>query len=325
MHRISIVVPVYQGSQSLPLLVSEVQNLLRPTTTIAGNSFRVSELVLVDDCGPDNSRAVIAQLASEYDFVKPIWLARNYGQHAATLAGMSATTGHWILTIDEDGQHDPSHIATMLDQAISERAQVCYARPSNSPPHGPFRNIMSRIAKRVSAAIIGSRRPLTFSSFRLVVGGIGRSVAAYAGEAVYLDIALGWIVERTSVIEVEFREESRERSGYTLTTLLGHFWKLLLSSGTRPLRLVSALGVGTAMLGGLLAVYVTVRRIFYDIEIAGWASVLVIILVVGGVTLLSLGVIAEYLGLVVRTAFGKPVYFSVEDPQRSPHYGVAED
>ena len=325
MHQISIVVPVYRGSESIGALVAEIEPLLSPTRTSRGNQFSVVEVVLVDDCGPDNSRLEIARLAEKFSFVKPVWLSRNYGQHAATLAGMSSTTGHWILTIDEDGQHNPTLIGELLDQALSDKAQLCYARASNKPPHGFVRNTLSRLAKRFAAAFIGSRQPLNFSSFRLVLGDIGRSVAAYAGEAVYLDVALGWITERTSIVYVEFRKEMREVSGYTLKTLLGHSWKLLLSSGTRPLRLVSGLGVSTAIIGGALAVYVTIRRIFYDIEIAGWASVLVIMLVVGGVTLLSLGVIAEYLGLVVRTAFGKPTYVAVRNPHKSPHYGITEE
>lgn len=220
MHQVSVVVPVYQGSETLSSLVDEIKSLVSPSTTPSGVRFLVSELILVDDCGPDDSRSTISILADTYSFVKPVWLSRNFGQHAATLAGISATSGKWIATIDEDGQHDPRDIGLMLDKALSERAHVCYAKSSNEPPHGPLRNLMSRCAKVLSSAITGSADPLNYSSFRLILGDIGRSVAAYAGEAVYLDVALSWIADRSSAVRVDFRQERREKSGYTFATLL---------------------------------------------------------------------------------------------------------
>lgn len=104
---ISVVVPVYQGEVTIGQVVDELAHYIQPSISETGLKYVVSEVLLVNDCGPDNSMSVINQLAEKYEWVRPIWLSRNFGQHAATLAGMSSSTSDWIVTLDEDGQHDP--------------------------------------------------------------------------------------------------------------------------------------------------------------------------------------------------------------------------
>ena len=118
-HRISVVIPVYQGEQTLAALVKEIALLAVPTLTAEGHEFQVVELLLVNDHGPDRSDEVIRELAAAYDFVRPVWLSRNFGQHPATLAGMASSSGDWIVTMDEDGQHDPAEIGDFLDVALT--------------------------------------------------------------------------------------------------------------------------------------------------------------------------------------------------------------
>ena len=106
-----------------------------------GTPYRVAEVLLVHDCGPDDSARVMRELEKAHPFARAIWLSRNFGQHAATLAGMASAGGDWIVTLDEDGQHDPAYIGAMLDVALAEQASVVYARPTNEPPHGAVRNV----------------------------------------------------------------------------------------------------------------------------------------------------------------------------------------
>lgn len=258
MHRISVVTPVYQGEWTLPALAREVCELVGPQTTPDGHTWVLTEWLLVHDNGPDGSADTIAALADEFSFVRPIWLSRNYGQHPATLAGMASSSGDWIVTIDEDGQHDPADIGRFLDVAIREQAQLVYAEPTNPPPHGAVRHALSRTAKWVFATFLAGGAVQTFQSYRLVLGELGRSVAAYAGAGVYLDVALGWVVDRISHVDVVLRDEGDRASGYDLRRLLSHFWRLVLSSGTRGLRLVSALGVVFGVAGVGFAAYLVV-------------------------------------------------------------------
>ena len=112
-HKISIVIPVFRGQESLIRLVSEINVLTKIQKTTLGYDYKVNELILVHDCGPDDSYKTIIELEQTYLYIRPIWLSRNFGQHAATLAGMASATGDWVLTIDEDGQHNPEEVSKL--------------------------------------------------------------------------------------------------------------------------------------------------------------------------------------------------------------------
>lgn len=319
-HRISVVVPVYQGAQTLRALIDEILPWTTPRHTPAGRPMVVEEVLLVFDHGPDDSARVIRQLAAEHDVVRPIWLSRNFGQHPATLAGMASSGGEWIVTMDEDGQHDPAAVGGLLDTALDEQATVVYAAPTNPAPHGMLRNTASRGSKWLIAHALSGDNTRSFQSFRLILGEVGRSVAAYAGSEAYLDVALGWIAGEVTTSPVALRAEQGRRSGYRLRTLLSHFWRMVLSSGTKGLRMVSFMGVVFAVLGLALVLYVLASYLFSDVgsEVRGWASTMVVLLFGIGAILFSLGVIAEYVGVAVKTAMGKPPYLIVGDPAAGP-------
>ena len=317
-HRISIVIPVYQGEHTLAALVKEIALLAVPTLTADGHEFQVIELLLVNDRGPDRSDQVIRELAAAHDFIRPVWLSRNFGQHPATLAGMASSSGDWIVTMDEDGQHDPADIGSFLDVALSQGSQLVYADPVNRPPHNMLRNGSSRLAKWVFSTFLTGNNHGVFQSYRMVLGEIGRSVAAYAGSGVYLDVAMGWVAGPTASCPVRLRNEGDRRSGYSTRRLLSHFWRLALSSGTRGLRLVSGLGALFAAGGIAYAIYLLVVRLTSAETPQGWTSTMVLVLVSTGAILFSLGVIAEYVGVAVNMAMGKPLYLIVGDAKDGP-------
>ncbi|WPF83215.1 glycosyltransferase [Sanguibacter sp. 4.1] len=317
-HRISIVIPVYQGALTLAAVLDEIAPFTQDFTTPSGHSAVVSEVLLVDDHGPDGSAGVIRELAAAHAVVRPVWLSRNFGQHAATIAGMASSGGEWIVTMDEDGQHDPADIGTMLDAALADQATLVYSKATNPAPHGLARNSASKLSKWVVRLVLGDSRATRYQSFRLMLGEVGRSVAAYAGAGVYLDVALGWVAGEVTTAPVTLRAEGDRTSGYSPRRLLSHFWRLVLSSGTRGLRLVSVLGALTACSGVVFALVVVISRLAGGTLPAGWTSTMVVILLTSGVTLFSLGVVAEYIGVAVNSAIGKPPYLIVSDPQLGP-------
>jgi polyisoprenyl-phosphate glycosyltransferase len=318
LHRISVVIPVYRGESTLPDLIAEIAVLAKESTTADGHRFAVTELLLVHDHGPDRSDVVIRDLVASHPWIRPVWLSRNFGQHAATLAGMASSAGDWIVTVDEDGQHDPAHIGYLLDVAMRERATLVYGEPMNPPPHGALRNAASRGAKWVFGTFLAGGSVQSFQSYRLVIGELGRSVAAYAGAGVYLDVALSWVTDDVAHCPVTLREEGDRPSGYSFRRLLSHFWKLVLSSGTRGLRVVSGTGVILGLLGVVIALYALIARLTGTTVIEGWTSVVVVVLLGFGAVLFSLGMIAEYLGVAVNMAMGKPPYLIVSDPSHGP-------
>ncbi|HET9022071.1 MAG TPA: glycosyltransferase family 2 protein [Ornithinibacter sp.] len=317
-HLVSVVVPVYQGERTVATVVEELSASVSERVSPQGRPYRVTEVVLVHDCGPDASDEVIRGLARLHEWVRPVWLSRNFGQHAATLAGIAASGGEWVVTMDEDGQHDPERIGDLLDTAMRERADVVYARPTNEPPHGPLRNLASRSAKWLVQRLAKGAPAADFSSYRLVLGEVARSVAAYAGPGIYLDVAISWVARRVATCPMEMRAEGDRPSGYDARRLVSHFWRLVLSSGTRPLRWVSALGAAAVLLAPVVAIALVVGRALGSWDAPGWTSTMILLMVATGVILFSLGVIAEYVGMAVNMAMGKPLYLPVRDPRQGP-------
>ncbi len=316
--ELGIVVPVFLGEQTLDALVEEIVALAARGRTPGGTAFVLTELILVHDGARDRSDEVIQRLATKHPFIRPIWLSRNFGQHAATLAGMASSSAEWIATLDEDGQHDPADVARMLDHALSHHAPLVYASPSNPPPHGFARNILSHLAKRASHLIVGREFPRNAHSFRLVRGDLARSLAAYCGHGVYLDVALSWVASHAGAVPVTLRKERRASSGYSWAHLAVHFFRLTLTAGTRPLRIIFLLGLlvgGLGLAGGGAALVRSLgngRAVELPLLLFSMLSLFT------GILMCCIGIMAEYLGVTLIMAMGKPAYLILARPQRSP-------
>lgn len=316
-YSLSIVIPVYRGETTLPVVVERIRALVSPQTTPAGHLLAVREVILVHDCGPDDSERTITMLCQEHAFVRAVWLSRNYGQHAATLAGMASASGEWVVTMDEDGQQNPASIPDMLDAALQDSLQLVYAKPINPPPHGFVRNGLSRIAKRLSSGLLGNTALGSFNSFRLVDGEIARTLAAYCGSGVYLDVGLYWIAGRIGHCPVVLDAELGRPSGYSYLKLFGHFWNLVLTTGTRPLRLITIMGVFSLVLAIAIMSYALFAKLAGNVPVAGWTSLLIVVSLFSGAILTALGVIAEYLAVTMGIVMGKPLYVVMSKPSGS--------
>ena len=316
-HSISVVIPVFRGEETLEKLISELGQL-----TVVGSRewprLYIEEIILVHDGGQDRSDQVMRELSAKHPLVRNVWLSTNFGQHAATLAGMASARGEWIATIDEDGQHDPASLPKLLEVALNSKSDLVYARSLEREPHSWIRNIASRMTKQWLLPLVLGKRVQYFSSYRLILGEVGRSLAAFATMDVYLDVALSWVVHRVGIADVVFRPEGRAKSGYSARALSRHLLKLILTSGTRPLRTASVVGVTSFFIGLVLSIVISIRKVLFGFEVVGWASLFSLVLVIGGLILLVLGVIAEYIGLLVRSATGQPLYVIVNDRTLGP-------
>jgi glycosyltransferase involved in cell wall biosynthesis len=312
-QSLSVVIPVYRAGPALADACAEILEVCDETSPVGTLSIRVGELILVCDNPdlPDGEYGRLEEIANSDPRIRLVWLSRNFGQHPATVAGIVSSNGDWIVTMDEDGQHDPRFIGEMLATAARERAPLVYAEPTNVRPHGLIRNGGSWIAARVARAVSGTS--VRFHSFRLLEGSLARSACAYAGENVFLDVALSWTFGAAAACPVFLRQEASP-SSYNYRRLLSHFWRLVVSSGTRPLRLIAGTGVLVAMAGLATGAYVLFRRLAGDIPTQGWASVIVALLILLGGLYVAVAVVAEYVGQAVRNTVGRPVYVRAEPP-----------
>jgi glycosyltransferase involved in cell wall biosynthesis len=316
MEKITLVIPCFRGETTLNELVAEIIPLTTKRRTNDGHEWLVEDVVLVYDGGGEGLRRTIQKLADKNTFIRPVWLSRNFGQHAATFAGLAHSKGSWVVTVDEDGQHNPRDIETLLDRALYSKKPLVYARPTNSPRHGWLRNLASRSAKKIASRLLGGPEASLFQSFRLIEGNLARSVASKVGPNVYFDIAFSWFVDTPATAEVTLRRGSDRTSGYSFPKLLRHFWILFLSIGTRTMRGITFIGLAAAISGSALAIFFIVQRFLGSDFPAGWASQITVSLVSGGLILLSLGLIAEYLGSAVNKLMGQPTFFALTTPDK---------
>jgi polyisoprenyl-phosphate glycosyltransferase len=314
-REVSVIVPVFRGETTLDDLLDDLEPLFEVNSSPSGIPFEVKDVVLVWDRGPDRSDEVIRRLAARHDRVQPVWLSRNFGQHAATMAGIAASLGEWVVTLDEDGLHDPRHVGALIDQAFERHAQLVYGVAENRPPHGRLRNAGSRLAKWVYRRFLTDGRTGDFASFRLILGEVARGVVATAGSAVYLDVALGWGVQNVAQVSVPYRSEGRPAKNYSARGLGAHFGRLILSSGARPLRAIAVFGLWVS-LGGLIGVgWVALNRLVNGVDVQGWASTFSLILLTSGAILMVLSVIAGYVSFVVAVLQGRPLFIPVTDEE----------
>lgn len=310
-QTLSVVMPVYRAGEALQETVRELLEVA-PTYRLDGQvALALEEVVLVCD-NPALTTAERAAVRSLEDLdrrVRTVWLARNFGQHPATVAGIVSTNGDWVVTMDEDGQHDPRQVPAMLAAAAEHGAPLVYAQPTNEPPHGLARNLASRTTKRLFRVLSGAKGD--FHSFRLIEGSIARSACAYIGESVYLDVAMRWSCGEAAFCPMRMRAEGAP-SSYSTRKLLSHFWRMALSTGTRPLRLIALGGVLVALLGVFVAAFVVQQRLSGEFPAPGWSSVMVSQLLLFGGLFISLATLAEFVGFAVSNTIGKPLYVKTD-------------
>ncbi len=310
-QTLSVVVPVYRAGPALRDVVVELLEVAERFQVARGVRLVLDEVVLVCDnpALPASVRLDLRALEELDRRVSTVWLSRNFGQHPATVAGIVSTNGDWVVTMDEDGQHDPAQIPAMLRAAAEQDRPLVYARPTNPPPHGPLRNAASHSAKACFRVLSGAQGD--FHSYRLIEGPIARSACAYIGDNVYLDVAMVWSCGDAASCPMPMRDEGAP-SSYRMRSLLSHFWRMVLSTGTRPLRLIAVGGVLVALLGLVVAAVVAQRRLSGEFPTPGWTSVIVSQLLLAGGLFVTLATLAEYVGFAVRNAIGKPLYVKTE-------------
>ncbi|HEU4916549.1 MAG TPA: glycosyltransferase family 2 protein [Acidimicrobiia bacterium] len=325
MTNVSVVVPVYSGEDYLQELTARL-GAVRESWIARYEAVRLLEVIFVDDGSVDGSSEMLTVLAARHDWVQVVTLSKNFGQHPATSAGILHSSGDWVATIDEDLQHGPEDIETMLLAAATTNADVVYGE-SIGPIHGSWRDSMSRFYKRLLATVTGNPVIMQFSSFRVCRGPVARAAASVSGHETYLDVALTWFTDRFVSQRLEMvdgRYRAAGRSGYSFFKLLGHARRLLISSHTRIGRLGVAIGVAAVMFALIMTTRVMVGRLrgLEELYVPGYASLMVAILVFGGILALLLIGVTEYLLNIALHTQGKPTYFAVD---RSADERLAKD
>ena len=302
---ISVVIPVYNSSACLP-------ELMRQLTEVLGQRGKEHEIILVDDSSPDDSWTVITGLACEYPKLSAFRLMRNFGQAKAILCGLAHARGDVVVTMDDDLQHRPDQLPKLLEVLGSSPEIDCVCGCFPEKEHAGYRNLGSRMIQWINARAFGLPRNLRSSSFRAMRKSVSRAILANRTQNPAIAALIFGSTHRVVSIPVEHGARYAGQSSYTLVKQFRLAFDNICNVSMLPLRAVAALGMGICLLSAILVVVFLVRYVQGQVGVAGWTTVVILISFFAGVTLLSLGVIGEYLVRVLREVRGTPPYIERE-------------
>lgn len=297
-QKLSIVVPVYRGAQTVTELVERLSEELRPSFDF--------EIVLVEDCSPDNSGDVMRALAAQHPWVVCVHLSRNFGEHNAVLCGLHYARGDFVVIMDDDLQNPPSEVRRLVDELVAGY-DVVYSRYDRKQHHW-FRNLGSKLNDRVANVMLGKPRDLYLSSFKALSRFVVDELVKFDGPFPYIDGLILRTTRNIQVVTVEHRAREVGTSGYTLTKLVKLWVNMFTSFSILPLRFATLMGLCVAGVGVILSAVFAVERLRHPELPLGWASLMVSFLLVSGVQLFALGMLGEYLGRLFLKVGGEPQF-----------------
>jgi glycosyltransferase involved in cell wall biosynthesis len=297
---ISVVVPVYRSEPSLEQLVGRVVATLAPIAP----DF---EIVMVDDGSPDGSWSKIREIAAAEPRVLGISLNRNYGQHNALLAGIRSARFDVIVTIDDDLQHLPEQIPTLL-ALLTGDVDLVYGYPDREN-HSLARNFLSRATKMTLGASIGSDVAAHISAFRAFRTVLRDGFTGVQDPFLSVDVLLSWTTSHAVAVPVPMEPRPYGDSNYSSGKLVRYALNLITGFSTLPLRIVTYVGFGFATFGALILAYVLVTYVAHGFEsVPGFPFIASLISILSGAQLFALGIIGEYIGRMHYRSMNRPPY-----------------
>ncbi len=300
----SVVIPVYNSMNSLNILIDELISVLPGIT-------RDFEILLINDGSNDQSWQIIEEICQHHHEVRAINFTRNFGQHNAILCGIRKARYGIIITMDDDLQHPPQAIKSMLTK-LNDGYDVVYGTPVDET-HGLFRNFSSKLVKWALRTSLHLPYAEKISAFRVFRTNLRHFFDNYHNVYVSIDVLLSWGTTKISFLEIEYRERKIGTSQYTLRKLLTHTLNMVLGFSVVPLRLASILGFIFTFFGFILLFYVVLRYLIQGGSVPGFSFLASTIAVFSGIVLFVLGIIGEYMARMYTNLIARPPYVISEE------------
>ena len=297
-HDYSVVVPVYNSSSTLVELYQRIE-------TVFNKLEKSFEVIFVEDCGSDNSWETLLSLKKQNpNKVCIIRLSKNFGQHNAILCGLHWARGKHIITIDDDLQIPPEEIETLIIKAKATNADVVYGIYEHKK-HSVGRNIGSNTIQFFFKQSFGNTNSIT--SFRLIRRNIIEQIIHHKQSFVFLDGLIFWYTKKVEYVLVTHLNRTEGVSGYNFHKLARLGFNLFFNYTTIPLRVATYTGLTLSFMSFVIGLIFIYRKLILSVPI-GFTAIIVAVFFMGGITLLVLGIIGEYLARIYSLQLSKPQY-----------------
>ena len=284
---VSVVIPVFGSAETLNELYDRLSSVLRAESL----SY---EIILVDDASRDSSWNIMCFLHEKDNAVKILQHMKNFGQHRAILCGMRYAQGRLVVTMDDDLQHPPEEIPKLL-HAIQKRGDDVVIGRYNVKQHGRIRNLATRVNNMLASRIIGKDPELRLTSFRVLRAEVAYELTRTRTCHPRIGQLLLTITDRISNVAVAHHRRKHGRSGYSRERLVSDALTNVLGTSSLPLRIVSIGGFVCSTLSFALGCLTLLRYLVTGVSVTGWTSIILVQLFFFGISLLSFGVVGEYL------------------------------
>ena len=300
MEKLSFVIPCYGSETTIEIVVNEICETLKQRPEYD------YEIILVNDCSPDRVWPRIRALALADSHITGIDLAKNFGQHAALMAGYRHCTGDLIISLDDDGQTPACELFTLVDK-MKEGWDVVYASYAHKM-HSGFRNFGTWMNERMTESLIGKPKGLRVTSYFIMRRFIADEILRYENAYPYIEGLIFRATRNIANVPVTHHERMVGESGYTFSKLLALWFNGFTAFSVKPLRIATFCGSACACIGFLYGIYVVIRKLVDSSIEMGWSSIIASIFFLGGLILIMLGMIGEYIGRIYISINNAPQY-----------------
>ena len=301
---ISVVIPVYNEE-------GNVRELAERTVAALAAHGEPFEVVFVDDGSRDQTATILRAVATTEPRVKVVRFTRNYGQEAAVQAGMLRAGGAWIAQMDGDLQNPPEELPKLLAKR-AEGYEIVYGVRQNRKDPLP-RVAASRAMMWVMTRVMHIELPEDVTTFRVIRGDVARLIAGLPEKKKFFSALAVWTGARSITIPVAHAARHSGSSKYDLGKLLNHTFDLMVGFSTRPLRIIGTMGALIGLAGVAFALLRVAQKLLGADITLGWTSIFAAVMVLGGLQLLALSVIGEYVGRIFQQTQGRPLYNVAEE------------
>ena len=298
---VSVVIPVYNEVQGLEKINERLVEVFK---TIPDYNF---EILYVDDGSSDGSLEVLEKLSKEYKEVVYLSFSRNFGHQAAVKAGLDNASGDCAISMDADLQHPPEMIVEMLEK-WHEGYDIVYTVRLDSKNLGLFKRLTSRAYYRMINTLSDIKIDQGAADFRLLDRSVLNIIKNLKENNLFLRGMVRWLGFKQYGIKYTPGERETGKTKYSIRKMFSLAIEGITSFSTRPLRLAAWMGIIASSIGFIYGLYALYGFIFADLNLTGWTSLIVAVIFLGGVQLITLGIIGEYIGKLFMQVKGRPNY-----------------